>query len=272
MDATLDDIEFLVSSTHRVGVLDALTSGPCDRTDLRTTTGASAPTMGRILSDFQERHWVERDGNVYRLTGLGEFVAAQFQEFVAAMAHQRRLREVWPWLPTEIDGFSIELFTDVVVSQPGPGYPYRPVERLTELLTAADTMRGFGMALLKSGNLEPFFEHVREDLTCEYVYPPAVFEELLSWDETTVLETTRHANYTVLLHDDLPLEDRCGICLFDDRVCICCYDPGTGALQSLVDTGSAEMRTWAESYYEQFRDQARPLTDATDLSSVESIH
>ncbi|WP_293033174.1 winged helix-turn-helix domain-containing protein [Natronococcus sp.] len=271
MDATLDDIEFLVSSTHRVGVLDALTSGPCDRDELRTITGASSPTMGRILTDFQNRHWIERDRRMYQLTGLGEFVADQFEDFVNAMEYQRRLQEVWPWLPHEIDGFSIELFTDVVVSRPGPGYPYKPVERLTELITTTESMRGFGMALLKSGNLEPFFDHVRDDLMCEYIYPPVVFEELLSWDKETVLETTAHINYTVLLHDDLPLDDRCGLCLFDDRVSICCYDPETGALRSLIDTESDEMHGWAESYYEQFRDEARLLDDATDLLSVESI-
>ena len=271
MRATLDDIEFLVSSDHRVGVLDALTRGSCNRDELRTATGASSPTMGRILTDFQDRHWIERDGQTYRLTSLGEFVGNQFTEFRDAMAYQQRLREIWPWLPHEIGGFSIELFTDVVVSRPGPGYPYKPIERLTDLITTTMTMRGFGMALLKSGNLEPFFDHVMDGLECEYIYPPAVFEDLLSWDETRVVETARRVNYTVLLHDDLPLDDRCGICLFDDRVSICCYDRDTGALQSLVDTESNEMRMWAKSYYEQFRDEARPLDDGSDLLSIDSV-
>lgn len=272
MDATNDDIEFLVSSTHRIEVLNTLNRDSCDRKELRTATGASSPTMGRILTDFQDRHWIEREGTTYLLTDLGEFVADQFEEFTDAMEYQRRLRNIWPWLPHEIDGFSSTLFTDLVVSQPGPGYPYKPVERLTKLLTDTRTMRGFGMALLKSGNLEPFFDHVQAGLTCEYIYPPVVFEELLSWDEATVLETATRADYTVLLHDDLPLDDRCGICLFDNRVSICCYDPETGTLQSLVDTGSEEMLAWAESYYERFRDEAQLLDDADNLLSVDSSH
>jgi len=271
-DAPLDDIEFLASSSHRVGVLDSLATVACDRNDLRTATGASSPTMGRILSDFQDRHWIERDGQTYQLTELGEFVADQFEEFREAMTYQRRLREVWPWLPHEIDGFSIELFTDVVVAQPGPGYPYRPIERLTDLIRTSKHMRGFGMALLKSGNLEPFFEHIQNGLHCEYIYPPEVFEDLLAWDEKTVGEVSNRDNYTVLLHDNLPLDDRCGICLFDDRVSICCYDPESGTLRSLVDTGSDELYSWANSYYDQFREEGRPIEDAGDLLSVESIH
>ena len=259
MDTRLDDIEFLVSSSHRVGVLDTLTNRPSDRDDLRSATGASSPTMGRILTDFQDRHWIERDGKTYQLTTLGEFVADQFETFRDAMEYQRQLREVWPWLPHELQQFNIEMFTDVVISQPGPGFPYKPIERLTELITATQTVRGFGMTLLKSGNLELFFDQLRYGLECEYIYPPMVFEELLSWDEETVAAMTNRTNYTVMLHDDLPLDDRCGICIFDDRVCICCYDQETGTLQSLIDTESDEMRAWAESYYEQFRDEAQSL-------------
>lgn len=270
MDATLDDIEFLVSSDHRVGVLDALTRGPCDRDDLRSATGASSPTMGRILTDLRDRHWIERTGQTYQLTDLGELVAGQFEEFRDTMAFQRRLREIWPWLPHEIDEFNCRLFTDVVVSRPGPGYPYKPVERITDLTISTRTMRGFGMAMLKSGNLGPFFDQIQDGLECEYIYPPAVFEDLLSWDEETVMETARRANYTVLLHDDLPIDDRCGICLFDDRVTICCYDPETGALQATVDTGSDEMRTWAESHFDQFRSEAR-LLDDPDTTVLDDI-
>lgn len=270
MDGSPDDVEFLVSSNHRVEVLHALSERSRDRDDLRNATGASSPTMGRILSDFEDRHWIEREGRAYELTGLGEYVADRLEELVEAMEFQQRLREVWPWLPHEIDGFSLELFTDVVVSRPGPGYPYQPVERVTQLVGETRTMRGFGMPMLKSGNLEPFFDRVLDDLECEYVYPAAVFEELLSWDERTVKEAATQPNYAVLLHDALPIGDRCGITLFDDRVSICCYDRETGTLQSLVDTGSDEMRAWAAAYYEQFRNEARPFGEVSDLDPVES--
>lgn len=64
-DAPLDDIAFLARSAHRVGVLDALAEGQRERDQLRDATGASSPTLGRILADFEERHWVARDGRPY---------------------------------------------------------------------------------------------------------------------------------------------------------------------------------------------------------------
>lgn len=270
MVQVLDEVEFLVRSDHRVEVLDTLNEAPHDRADLRAVTGASSPTIGRVLSDFENRRWIVREGDTYRLTDLGAFVAVRLNEFRDAMRLERTLRDVWEWLPHDIDGFDVELLADAVVSRPGPGYPYQPVERLTQLISEATTMRGFGMAVLKSSNLEPFFDRTLDDLECEYIYPPDVFEALLTWNRDTVVEAATRTNYTVLLHDDLPVDDRCGVCLIDDRVTICCYDPETGTLQSLVDTGRTELCDWAESYYERFREGARALDVSDGLDSIES--
>jgi hypothetical protein len=123
--STLEDIEFLARSNHRVVVLDAPVERPCDRNDLRVATGASSPTMGRILADFEERRWIARDGRTYELTRLGEFVADRFLDFRGAMKTERKLRDVVPWLPREMEGFTVDMFDDAVVSYPGPGYPYQ---------------------------------------------------------------------------------------------------------------------------------------------------
>ena len=273
MDAIPDDLEFLVTSDHRVAVLDALAEGPSDRAELRSTTGASSPTMSRILTDFEKRNWVER-GDTYHLTDLGEFVANQLTEFVEAMTIEQQLRDVWDWLPHEFDGFSVELFSDVAITYPNPGFPDRPVERRIELITETTTWRGFGMAMLGLRTLETSFDRFldqQEEFVCEYIYPPAVFEELLSWGDTeAIMEAANSDSYTVLLHDDLPIDDRYEICLFDDCVTICCYDHENGGLQALIETTSSDMRAWAESYYEQFRKEAQPLGDAYEHGSLSS--
>lgn len=271
MDTRLDDIEFLVGSNHRVGVLEALAEHPCERDELRTVTGASSPTMGRILSDFEDRRWIEREGQTCHLTGLGRFVADRLEEFLDAMSVERRLRDVSPWLPYELDGFSVELFTEAVVSYPGQGYPYEPLDRNVQLVEETETVRGFGMVLLKASVLEQHFEAVLDGLECEFIYSPDVFETMLDWSPETVAEAVRQDNYTVLLHDSLPQRDWCGICLFDDRTSVCCYEPDTGMLRSLVDTGAPEAYTWGEGLFEQYRREARPLGDADDLFSANSF-
>ncbi|MFH5800482.1 helix-turn-helix transcriptional regulator [Haladaptatus sp. CMAA 1911] len=264
MNAPIDDIEFLARSDHRVGVLDALAECPCDRTDLRSATSASSPTMGRILSDFEDRRWVVRTGRTYELTRLGEFVADRFSNLRDAMATERKLRDVLPWLPREMEGFSVGLFTDPVVSYPGPGYPYEPVERVTQLIEGTDEMRGFGTTIVKSSNLEAACQAIIEGMEFEFIYTPGVLETIVAWNPARVTEAAACDNCTSLVHGSLPDSEWCGLGIYDDRVGICCHDAETGMLQAVVDTDSSEALKWAESVYEQYRNEAR-LLDETDL-------
>jgi predicted transcriptional regulator len=261
MDSPIDDIEFLTRSAHRVGVLEALAESPRDRTDLRAITGASSPTMGRVLADFEARRWIERDGPTYELTRLGAFVTEQFTTLSEAMATERKLRDVWRWLPREMPGFSVELFADAVVSFPGPNYPYEPVERVTQLIEGTEVMRGFGTTVFKSVNNEAICRAVVGGMDYEYVYSPEVLEATVAWDPESVAETAACENCTVLLHDGLPDEDRCGLGIFDDRIGICCHDAETGMLEAVVDTDAPEAREWATSVFERYRGEARPLDD-----------
>lgn len=252
----LEEIEYLVRSEHRCAVLSMLQEGSRERGEIRDATGASRSTIGRVLSDFVDRQWIERDGHEYRLTALGHYVASNLGDVLAAMEVERTLRDVDAWLPHGMEGFSIDLFTDVVVAYPGSGYPYAPVERFAQLLGETSSMRGFGQAVLKSSTLEPFFEQVLGGVRCEYIYPATVFEQVLAWDEQTVSQAAEKANYSVYIHSDLPSADWCGICLFDERVSICCFEPDSGLMRAMVDSASPELYTWAESTYEQYRDGA----------------
>ncbi|MFH5800487.1 helix-turn-helix transcriptional regulator [Haladaptatus sp. CMAA 1911] len=259
MDSSLDDIEFLARSGHRIAVLDALAECPCDRNELRSTTGASSPTMGRILSDFEDRQWIVRNSQEYELTLLGEFVAIRFSDLCDAMTTERKLRDVWRWLPREMEEFSVELFADAVVSYPGSGYPYEPVERVSQLIEETTAMRGFGTTVFKSINNETVCHSVVNGMDYEYIYSTEVLEATIRWNPEAVAEAAACENCSILLHDDLPDENRCGLGIFDDRIGICCHDAETGMLEAVVDTDSPEARKWAISVFERHRVDARSI-------------
>ncbi|WP_338728519.1 transcriptional regulator [Haladaptatus sp. DJG-WS-42] len=259
MDSAIADIEFLARSTHRVGVLEALETSPRDRADLKAVTGASSPTMGRILSDFEHRRWIVRAGRTYELTPLGEFVADRFLNLCEAMETEHKLRDVWQWLPREMEGFSVELFADAVVSVPGPGYPYEPVERLTHLIQETTRMRGFDTIVQKSINNEAVCDAVLDGMELEYVFSPTALEGTYAWNPERVRAVATSENCTVFVHDNLPDGDRCGIGIVDDRVGICCHDRTTGALVAIIDTDSPAAREWAISVYEGVRADASPV-------------
>lgn len=265
MDSPMEDIEFIARSDHRAGVLDALLDRPRTRDDLRDETGASSPTMGRILGDFEDRKWIVRDGGTYELTPLGEFVAERFGHLRDAMETERKLRDVWRWLPREMDDFSVDLFADAVVSYPVPGYPYEPVERVTHLVEGTETMRAFGTTEFKSVNLDVVCRAVLDGMEYECIYTPDVLETVVSWNPDRVVQAAARENCTILVHDSLPDGDRCGIGIYDERVGICCHDEETGMLEAVVDTDASEAREWAESVYHRYRADARPLDEADTL-------
>lgn len=267
MDPSLDEIEFLARSDHRVGVLEELTFGPRDRRDLRTSTGASASTVGRILSDFGERRWIERTGPTYELTALGEFVAERFLGLREAMETERKLRDVWRWLPREMEGFDVALFADAVVSRPGPGYPYEPIERLGVLVEGTERLRGFDSIVQKSIHNETVCRAVLDGMELEYVYSPGALSGTVAWNPGLVAEAAACENCTVYVHDALPDGDRCGLGIVDDRVGICCHDPTTGALTAILDTDAPEAREWAIATFERVRAEAEPL-DATTFETL----
>ncbi|WP_227353035.1 helix-turn-helix transcriptional regulator [Haladaptatus salinisoli] len=261
MNTPLDEIEFLARSDHRVEVLDALAERPCDRNDLRVTTGASSPTMGRILADFEDRRWIDRDGRTYELTRLGEFVAERFMDLREAMETEQKLRDVVPWLPREMEGFTVDLFTDATVSYPGPGYPYQPVARVTQLIEGTESMRGFGTTIVKSSNLEAACRAIIDGMEFEFIYSPGVLETIVTWNPEKVAQADACENCTTFVHDELPDSDWCGLGIYDDRVGICCHDVETGMLKAVVDTDSPAALAWAESVYERYQNEARLLDD-----------
>lgn len=270
MDPAIQGIEFLARSEHRVAALEALFDERLDRRDLRAVTGASDPTVGRVVRDFEDRSWIVRDGPHYELTPLGEFVADLFLELREGMRTGETLREVWQWLPLEMEEFAVEYFEDAVVAYPGPNYPYEPVDRVTHLLESTDSIRGLGTTIYKSGNLEMFCRRVIEGMEMEYIYSLPILEAIVKWNPDLTARAFECENCTILFHDALPDDNRCGLNIMDDCIGICGHDPESAQLEAVIDTASPEAREWAETVYEQCRDEARPFEiDELDTAGQE---
>ncbi|WP_458191203.1 helix-turn-helix transcriptional regulator [Haladaptatus sp. NG-WS-4] len=156
---------------------------------------------------------------------------------------------------------AVELFADAVVSYPGPGYPYEPVKRVSQLIEETTAMCGFGTTVFKSINNETVCQSVIGGMEYEYIYSPAVLEATIGWNPEAIAEAAACDNCTILLHDDLPDENRCGFGIFDDRIGICCHDAETGMLEAVIDTDSPEARKWALSVFDRHRADARSLGD-----------
>lgn len=76
------DISFLTRSEHRVVSLVAMAVRPRSRSELGEMTGASSSTIRRTLRQFEDRHWIARDGYQYETTELGAFIAATMSDLL----------------------------------------------------------------------------------------------------------------------------------------------------------------------------------------------
>ena len=255
--AVVDDVAFLARSTHRVVALGALAERPRSRSELLATTGVSSSTIGRTLGAFERRNWIRRNGRAYEATQLGAFVASGMRRLTERLETERRLRDVWQWLPDEASGFTVDMCADAVVTVAGATDPYRPVNRFRSLLGRTDRFRfvGFDLALLEPCKDE-FRRRVVDGMRAEIIDPPSVARHVLSIYPDHCVAPLESGNLSILIHDDVPPY---GVSLFDDRVGISGYDPDSGTVQVLVDTDAPAARAWAESTYETYRREARPF-------------
>lgn len=93
----------------------------------------------------------------------------------------------------------------------------------------------------------------------EYIYSRPILRAIVEWNPDLTARAFECDNCTVFLHDSLPVDNRCGLNIMDDCIGLCGHDPETAQLEAVIDTASPEAREWAETVYEQCREEARPF-------------
>ena len=268
----LEDVAFLVRSAHRVAALEALAERPQRRAQIRERTGASSSTISRLLREFETRHWVMRDGAHYEATELGQFVATGLADLLTRIETERKLRDVWAWLPTETDddGITLEMVADAVVTTAKASDPYGPLHRFESLLTDTDRFRfvGSDLALLEPCR-DLFRKRVLGGMSAEIIDPPHAVQHIRSTYPDHCAGPLESDSLTILVHDTPPPY---GVSLFDERIGISCHHPENGTIQAFLDTDSADARRWAETTYDTYRREARPLTDDTVRRIASTSH
>ena len=257
VNASLEDVEFLSRSPHRVRALRTLRDGPADRDDLQAATDASKATVSRLLNEFEDRNWVVRDGHEYELTDPGEFVAERFLRLVEEMDTEHALRDVWQWFPTDLPGCTMSLFADAVVTKLGSHSPYRPFPRFVELNESARILRGVQRALPKPASCEVWERHLAAGGEMHKAISPAYIDMLLKEISEDVLrEAVESGRLTLSAHDSL--STNAGVGFFDDRLVVLCRDDDV-VTRVMVDTDAPEAVAWGESVYERARSEARSV-------------
>jgi len=256
-ESPIGDIAYLSRSRHRIPALVALTERPRSRSELCELTGVSTSTIRRTLDEFEDRIWIRKDGYQYTATRLGEVVASGMADLIKQVETERKLRDIWHWLPDEVSEFTIETWEAMTITVPDPDAPYRPVDRFESLLKETNELR---LVRPEIALMEPCFDVlvqlIDDGVDVVLVARPESHTYFLSTYPDRSSEMMQQDNFTVLEHDDLPPY---GTGLLDERVTISCYERDSGTVQALIDTEVAAVREWAQSMCETYTSNAQPV-------------
>ncbi|WP_276254467.1 helix-turn-helix transcriptional regulator [Halomontanus rarus] len=262
MNSELEEIEFLALSANRVAVLDALQEGTYSRRDLEELTGASQPTLGRILRDFDERNWIARTDEGYEATATGRLVAAGITDLTEIVATELKLRDVVHWLPTDELDVDLRAFRDATITVPTQTRPSAPVQRTTDLLRNADRVRIVSYAF-NERSLEIVRRRTLEDgQTFEGVFSAAAIEALADDDllRRRLRELVDSERAEIRVHDGpVPL----AVTITEGVAQLLLRDED-GVLQAALDAEDPRVLSWAREAHERYWTDGRPL-EATDL-------
>jgi predicted transcriptional regulator len=213
--------------------------------------------MRRTLDEFEARIWIRKDGYQYTATRLGEVIASGMEDLIEQVEIERKLRDIWHWLPDEVGDFTIETWEAMTITVAEPDAPYRPVDRFESLLKETNELR---LVHPEIALMEPCFEVlvqlIDEGVDVVLVARPESHTYFLSTYPERSAEMMQQDNFTVLEHDDLPSH---GTGLLDKRVTISCYEQDSGTVHALIDTEVAPIREWAQSVYDTYTAKAQPV-------------
>ncbi len=256
-DSPIGDISYLARSAHRVPTLVALTNHPRSRSELCELAGVSSSTIRRTLREFEDRSWIRREGYQYVATRLGEAIAIGMEDLIERVETERKLRDVWHWLPEEISECSVETWSELNITVSEPDAPYRPVDRFESLLQQTSTLRFLHPEVaLMDPCFDTLYGLIKDGVDTTLIDRPECHTYFRSTYSERSSELLQRENFEILEHDDLPPY---GLGLLDDRVLISCYEQESGAVRAVVDTNVPKVRTWGNSVYTSYKSDAWPF-------------
>ena len=255
----IEAVAYLARSDNRAAVLAHLAEERLEPSDLVDVTGASRPTVGRILGELQDRKWVDRTGGGYVATPAGRAVVSEFEPFVGALEAIQRLGDAVAWLPRDDHPIDLRHFRHATVRAPGQDDPVKALDFVTELLEDATTWRVLTHLMAPARKRSAMLEGVSSGrLDAVTVLSVEVVDRLLTDPERrTWLRNYVDAGATVGRYDE-PIP--CNLFVVDDLVLIGESHPAEP--YTAIASDDDVVRTWAVDLIDSYLADSNPITSA----------
>lgn len=259
MGSALADVEFLARSEARVAVLDAIHEAPRTRDELKDLAPASRTTLSRMLSDFEDRGWIDRTNGRYEPTPEGRFVASEVSRLLDNLETATGLDEALDWLPTGRFDFDLHRLRDAETFTLGWNDP-ASMRLLAERLSGASQVQSSAPGGV-SREVVDMLHELTVDKGGRYVGilgssavttvrdHPALRRQIRE-----ILETGRAEMYRS--DGDEPLAM---VMVIDDQTAICNHHTEGPQMEAIL-TDDGRVRSWATGYIDSLRDEATRIS------------
>lgn len=256
MEPHLEEFVFLARSHHRVQLLRELSREEQTRRELRTETGISQPTLGRILGDFEQRQWVSNQHNgAYALTPLGTQLADAVEDVLDVLGTIDQLTDIEDQLPWDRLGFEPHELSDAIITTPSSTEPLAHMRRFDELAAKATTVKVISNVVSCAPSHEStnadrkFLSYIDELVVTDQVIATGLNDpELAGWlrkrieaEDLSLYSYDEEAAFLLGTFDDIV-----GIVPIDDAGMPC----------GLIEGTSEPIRAWGRDTFEEYRRSA----------------
>lgn len=258
MSSAVDDIAFLANSGNRVAVLRSLADGPHSRHVIMERTDVSRVTLGRILDELEDRHWIVQSGQVCAVTPLGAWVIEEFTAFSKTIEAERNLRQVYRWFPEPGFGFDIRCLAGADITLVSRADASAPISQLIQQFEVGGPLRAFSFAIT-SQFLEACWRHVMDGaVTWKWVFTSEVLNVLkkspkMARQSREMLESGR-AEYRQY-EDSIPYV----VIISTEMVNLRLADED-GAATALIQSDHEDVRAWADSTFDTYWEDGTTVT------------
>ena len=259
MQSALADIQLLVNSENRIQVLDALTDGSATRQQLQDVTGVPRSSTARVLEEAESQGWVESSGSQYRITASGEAMIAEIRRTIEATQGIQHLGAAIEWLPEPVHQLGFHHLKDARITLPTQANPTAALDQGLDRINDASTYRGLTQNALPQYTRLICDRVAAGDLGFEGVIEDRFIEVLR--DNPERAETwSVIADQTWVFDGSIPINMH----LVDDTALIwLCEEDEEGnevVPKGLLETENPHVVSWAESFYEEYLEAAKPLS------------
>jgi predicted transcriptional regulator len=262
MGGNSDAEDILRAAIERRPLFRELKDGGLKRAEVQTTLNVSRSTAHR----FELMGVIEHENDRYRLTPLGNVVAAETERATSTVAVANRLTPLLETFEAIDERVKLDVFEDATVTAPEPADPYLPVRQLLSVVEETSRIRELSPTTPEPAYQSALLERVRDGLQAAIVYPASVVDYLRRQADTDLQAVVD--NHGLDLRVGTLPEFR--LILADEHVYLGGYNDASTQLKVVADTDSSEAVEWTEHVFRTRWKNATPLAEYEAQSDTDS--